>query len=474
MATYAHALMLSEGYGVALDWAHRAREAARQAAAPWIEADAQVTIGLLASRAGNDDEAIGMFAAANEQAAATDIIGVELRAAYHLSRAHLSRGELADAGRVAHEGVRRAQAEGLDFAPFGLDLQHLHFQAHYADGNWDHAQEIADSFPSRVTSQPEAVLSAMALFIDVARGNQAADDRRTWLVPFWGDSFVAYIGRGLLAEYALWRGDTGLTLAEAEAAINADLWPTHTPATLRVAGIALAALADRAVLARASGDEAGLAEDLRQADEMLDVAREGARYPSRPKIVLGPEGHGWLARCEAEYQRASGHNDPANWQKVIAKFGPAYVYEVARAQWRLAEALAGCGRRDEAVSAWRSAAASADRLGATPLRAALDDLGRRARLGQGEGRGAGNGLEGSAARHGKGYGPGRVSALTDREREVLRLVVKGMTNREIAAELFIAPKTASVHVSNILGKLGAASRTEAAAIAQREGLLRAG
>jgi DNA-binding NarL/FixJ family response regulator len=64
-----------------------------------------------------------------------------------------------------------------------------------------------------------------------------------------------------------------------------------------------------------------------------------------------------------------------------------------------------------------------------------------------------------------------LDRLTAREREVLRLLAAGRSNREIAAVLFIAPKTASVHVSNILGKLGAASRTEAAAIAHREGLV---
>ena len=69
-------------------------------------------------------------------------------------------------------------------------------------------------------------------------------------------------------------------------------------------------------------------------------------------------------------------------------------------------------------------------------------------------------------------GPGGdvLASLTSREREVLRLLAAGRSNREIAAVLFITPKTASVHVYNILGKLGAASRTEAAAIAHREGM----
>jgi DNA-binding NarL/FixJ family response regulator len=92
-----------------------------------------------------------------------------------------------------------------------------------------------------------------------------------------------------------------------------------------------------------------------------------------------------------------------------------------------------------------------------PVAEALDDLARRARLDVGHARST----RGAA---------GPVPALTDREREVLRLLARGLSNREIGTELFITPKTASVHVSNILGKLGAASRTEAAAIAHREGL----
>ncbi|HMG63846.1 MAG TPA: response regulator transcription factor, partial [Streptosporangiaceae bacterium] len=103
-----------------------------------------------------------------------------------------------------------------------------------------------------------------------------------------------------------------------------------------------------------------------------------------------------------------------------------------------------------------------DELGAAPLRSALADLGRRARLAAGSGVGSGSGP--------RGAGRGPLDTLTSREVEVLRLLAAGHSNREIAAELFIAPKTASVHVSNILGKLGASSRTEAAAIAHSNGL----
>ena len=67
-------------------------------------------------------------------------------------------------------------------------------------------------------------------------------------------------------------------------------------------------------------------------------------------------------------------------------------------------------------------------------------------------------------------GRGTTAALTARELEVLPLLTAGQSNKEIGAQLFIAAKTASVHVSNILAKLGARSRTEAAAIAHREGL----
>ena len=66
--------------------------------------------------------------------------------------------------------------------------------------------------------------------------------------------------------------------------------------------------------------------------------------------------------------------------------------------------------------------------------------------------------------------PASQLGLTGREVEVLALVTAGRSNRQIAQALFISPRTASVHVSNILAKLGVAGRVEAAAIAHRLGL----
>ena len=470
VGTYAHTLLVEIDSSEARKWAERTVIAARAASAPWVEADALATLGFISNREGRNDEAIELLTAAHKQAREAKMIGVELRAAYTLGRAYLERGELTRGAAVAHEGVLRAIHTGLSLAPYGLDAQHLHFQCHFGDGEWDHAQEIADGFPTRVTTPGEAVLSAMALFIDVARGNPVVAERIAWLEPFFGThGFEVYVARGLIAEHALWHGDTVRALSEVDAAIEVltasdsgyGAW------AIRPAAVALSARADRAAQARAVGDEAAAATEFAAAERLVKMAREGAAFAKRPKFVLGPEGRGWLARAEAEYKRVAGRNDPQAWQVVIDQFGPAYAYEIARSRWRLAEALAEAGQRDKAAEQWQLAAQAATKLAARPLMQALDDLARRARIG---GSVATAGAAAGSTVLDRNHSGPILAGLTSREREVLRLIAAGRSNREIAAALFIAPKTASVHVSNILGKLGAGSRTEAAAIAHREGL----
>src|SRR5487761_1076964 len=461
MATYAFVLLAIDD-DQAREQAECARQAARAADAPFVEADALVTLGHVSERSGQTEEMLEQFAAAHKQARDAEVLGVELRAAFQLARVRLERGDLLEAATIAHEGFSRAEKAGLARAPYGTDLQYLHYLAHYGDGDWNHSQELADGFSVRVATNAEAQLSAMALFIDVARGHdEVIAERRRWLEPIWPSAeFAEYTSRGLLAEHALWRGDTETALAEIDAAVRAeaDEADDYGPPVIRLAAIGLSARADRACRARGAGDDAAAQADVDAARELIAAARTGAEHRRRPRAVLGQEGRAWLARAEAEWRRATGDNSAQAWQCVLEAFDHGFVYEAARARWRLAEALAEAGRRAYAQREWEMAAGVADRLGAMPLRRALDDLARRARLGHGPAPGWAGGR------------PGRLAGLTSREREVLRLIVAGRSNREIGTALFIAPKTASVHVSNILAKLGAASRTEAAAIAHDEGL----
>jgi DNA-binding NarL/FixJ family response regulator len=106
----------------------------------------------------------------------------------------------------------------------------------------------------------------------------------------------------------------------------------------------------------------------------------------------------------------------------------------------------------------RDAYAVAARIGAQPLRRELELLAERARL---------DPMPPDAGLSHSGQRLEAPLGLTAREAEVLTLVARGLTNREIAATLVISAKTAAVHVSHILRKLDAPNRVEAAAIAHR-------
>ncbi|HEY3036542.1 MAG TPA: response regulator transcription factor, partial [Streptosporangiaceae bacterium] len=152
---------------------------------------------------------------------------------------------------------------------------------------------------------------------------------------------------------------------------------------------------------------------------------------------------------------AAGGQALARWDAAAAAWdGLAQPFERATALLRAAEAGMTDGDRDGAAQRLRRAAELAGQLGARPLGEEIAVPARSARLALGTGHDGG-----TPAPPGLG--------LTAREFEVLRLVTAGRSNPEIAAELFISAKTASVHVSNILGKLGVSSRGEAAAAAHR-------
>jgi DNA-binding CsgD family transcriptional regulator/tetratricopeptide (TPR) repeat protein len=172
-----------------------------------------------------------------------------------------------------------------------------------------------------------------------------------------------------------------------------------------------------------------------------------------------------LRTIEAEWSRAAGPSDPERWAASARAWEAlGYPWQAGYARWCQAEALLAQGApRSDAAVALARARTLADRLGARLLVAEIDSLGRRARLE------LALPPDGTAA-DGPAPEPATVTdelGLTPREREVLALVADGRTNRQIADALFISAKTASVHVSNILAKLGVANRGEAAAVAHR-------
>jgi DNA-binding CsgD family transcriptional regulator len=192
--------------------------------------------------------------------------------------------------------------------------------------------------------------------------------------------------------------------------------------------------------------------------EGQDPARTAALRADVDRLVaaLGVDAPSaaYRALVEAEWARAEG-SDPEAWRAAAEVIGqrliPYRYHHYAR--FRLAEALIAAGRRDEAEALVTEVVADARAQGAAVVARWAQQLASRANM-----RIAGMDAAPAALREAS------VSALTPRERQVLALVAQGLTNPEIGRRLFISPKTASVHVSAILAKVGAANRAEAAAI----------
>jgi DNA-binding CsgD family transcriptional regulator len=185
-----------------------------------------------------------------------------------------------------------------------------------------------------------------------------------------------------------------------------------------------------------------------------DLARVREDLASRAAAVprVSPLHQAYAVTFAAEAGRAdSGADVVLRDAAALAWRGLGQPYPEAYALLRSAGA-GMAGDREGAGVRLARAGELAGRLGAGPLEQEIGQLARRARIQ----------LPGAVS-----AGGGVPFGLTAREMEVLRLVAAGRGNREIAAELFISPRTASVHVSNILSKLSVSSRGEAAATAYR-------
>ncbi|CAL9614152.1 helix-turn-helix transcriptional regulator [Streptomyces sp. enrichment culture] len=439
--------------GTALSVGRRALAAAERLGMADAQADLLISVVGLEQFSRHTPEGRRRLTRARELAREAGNAAVELRALYNLAMGAYEAGELEACLPSLTEGLDRARRAGLLASPYPLAMRYLRLLVLYATGRWDECVRAAEA-DARVLPPLGGYAVAPALYVALARGDFSVVERvrPTPDEPFdWMATLVAGI---LLTDAAALRGDAEEAVRTMRGTLTAltDASGTVPDVTVRLAALALAAVADAAAGRRAAGDEAGARRWAGTADDLVARARSSAAH-SEDGMAQGSEGQAWLARAEAEWRRAVSGPETAPWERAVAAFGYGDVYERERSRLRYAEALLAAGRREEAAAAIRAVCEAAGRLGAAPLRERAEALAARGGLGGPSGAG------------------GRGGVLTAREREVLRLLARGRSNRQIGEELFISGKTASVHVSNILAKLGAGGRTEAVAIAYREGLV---
>jgi DNA-binding CsgD family transcriptional regulator len=176
----------------------------------------------------------------------------------------------------------------------------------------------------------------------------------------------------------------------------------------------------------------------------------------------GPVERAWQAVGKAELARARGRAAHDLWLSAAGDWDSIErPYQAAIMRWHAAEAQIEAGDREAAAALAGAALQTAQRLGSRWLAEEITALCRRARLEVGAGGPPSAPSERRATPDADPFG------LTPRERQVLSLIAEGATNRQIGEALFMAEKTASVHVSRILSKLDVRSRTQAAAVAHR-------
>jgi DNA-binding CsgD family transcriptional regulator/tetratricopeptide (TPR) repeat protein len=483
LSGYGQMLMLMDRPAEAIETCRAAIDMARLTGARHAEGHALNSMGLSLAMAGECETGTASLEAAlaiAREMADPDDIG---RASVNLCEARMYCGDTRGAMDVVLRGMAEAEQVGTT-GTYGYYIRENGIDIAFELGDTDTARRLMEGGRDEdmVGRQQYRYALAQSIQFLVAMGDPLAEQRLAELrervlghpveAQFNGPYRVAAI------EAALWAGDPAAALEEARAGLAeiGDIEWLRYP--LRLMRGRAWAVADLAEIARARRDHAGLAAALAEAE---DVRAQRAAVAGRvsPTVRGAPadEIDAELATIDAELARASGTPAAQAWMAVAARWADRpRPYLQAYAAWRAAEAHLLAGDRPSATTSLIEAAGIARRMGAMPLLAAIEGLAARARIaievdGQGTAPGPGTADEATDDR-GRQRRPSEADrlGLTKREREVLGLVAQGWTNRQIAESLFISENTAGVHVSNILGKLGAATRTEAAAIAARLGL----
>ncbi|HEX3736965.1 MAG TPA: AAA family ATPase, partial [Solirubrobacterales bacterium] len=348
-------------------------------------------------------------------------------------------------------------------------------------GRWEEAGAV---LPTRNRGQGTATLANLLLrraSLLLGRGDAegargAIEQARTFLADSVEPQYIAPAG-ALAAELELRVGNVEAAREAAEKAIDQIEYCSDDAARMALISAAAAAVeAAAAERARDLGDAAGLEAAGLRAELMAARTQAAAEAIGGRTLecayALTAEAHLAQARGDADAAARAGAAAAA-WEAL------ARPYQAAQMRLREAEAHAAAADREAAGAAAGRALATAEALGSEWLAGEVAGLIARARLPRGAAGDADGGGAGDGAGRDDRSGAGGAAAdedpfgLTPRERQVLAALAAGATNREIAAELFMAEKTASVHVSRILAKLGVRSRTEAAAVASRRSRRRA-
>ncbi|CAN5646771.1 LuxR family transcriptional regulator [soil metagenome] len=392
--------------------------------------------------------ATGYYARPEEAAELFDRVRAEAKVAgmpFYAADADRWQGDLYQAAGKFDDAVRllrsaAAQLDALGEAALGEHALLIAGQALHRQGRW--AEAMAELRPHRHGIHWAGVLWSYLL---AGRGEFAEAEAElervaefVLLYPNTGSLGPYY---ATIAEIALWRGQPADTLATVTRALDPIANDLRWVGDLTMLG--LRAAADLGPAARSA------------ADQIFDNLQTRARRGLETGTIFATETNAALRSAEAEMKRVGGELDASAYGTAAeAWLAIPEPYPAAYALYRQAEASIANDRAAARVALERAREITIQ-LDAQPLRDAIEMLARRARIDLGTP---------SPLTTADAFG------LTPREREVLALLARGRSDREIAGALFISPKTASVHVTNIKGKLGVERRIEAAAIGLQLGL----
>ena len=459
LAELARLLTRLDQYQRAAEVARHAIDAARAAGATEVELEAQITLGHPLANGGEVEEALALMRQAADRARRTGRPYTATRGFVNVSDILLMLGRYDEAVAAVDQGMALAEEAGLA-RNIGALMRSNKAEALLRSGRWAEALDAAAPGAEMGTYAGSLLLIRAELNVMAGRRAEAEADFREARKQLRTATAAQFALPLALVEAELARSSQELNVAREviDRALAGHVTSEEPRYKWPVMSLAARIEADRVQAARDEGREAP--EDaVRRAVALLAEA-EAMQTPS-----LVDRGHLALVRGEHARLRASDEIDA--WAAAVeACRAMSEPHPLAYALYRQADALSTAGHSNGAADAARESLSLARGMGATPMIADIEALVRRARLRIDD--------DGAAAASASSNEPSsnflEQLGLTPREREVLALVAQGLSNSEIAQQLFISRKTASVHVSNILSKLGVSTRVQAAALAHRHGL----